>query len=214
MAPKKSVKDTIYEDLKEKIIFCELLPGSLISEEELCRQYQVSRTPVREVLLQLKREEYITVESRKSTKVSKISFQEMKEIIEIRIMIEPAIIRSLNTPLSRETLDALEELRGRFAAIDEAKGDSVRFYLKADFEFHSLLAGLSGNRLLSTYYSALLERSIRQWYLMYIHMEGRLKKAQKEHEILVSLLRDGNFQTAAKELEKHIRAYYDLAYFD
>ncbi len=209
-----SVKDAIYKDLKEQIVFCELLPGSLISEEDLCKQYEVSRTPVREVLLQLKREEYITVESRKSTKVSKINFQEMNEIIEVRLMIEPGIIRSLNAPLPAEMCEALEEMRQRFAALGEMKGDSVRNYLQADFAFHSLLASLSNNHIMTDFYCSILERSIRHWYLMYVRMEGRLKQAQNEHEVIIRLLEDGNYPSAAKELEKHIRAYYDLNYYN
>lgn len=83
---KKSLKEVIYEDLKDKIIYCELLPGTPISEDEIGSAYHVSRTPVREALLQLTRENYITIEARKSTKVSKISFQEMNEIIESRVL--------------------------------------------------------------------------------------------------------------------------------
>lgn len=211
---KKSLKEVIYEDLKDKIIYCELLPGTPISEDEIGSAYHVSRTPVREALLQLTRENYITIEARKSTKVSKISFQEMNEIIESRVLIEPYIIRSQNEPLSAGFIDRMEEMRRRFDEVSLNDEKSLRQFLNIDFEFHCLLVGLSKNRLLINFCQDILQRSIRQWYLMYMRMEGRLSVAKDEHKEIISLLVKGEYTNAARNLEQHIKAFYDLVYYN
>lgn len=211
---KESLKEIIYKDLKRKIVFCELLPGTAILEDEIAREYNVSRTPVREALLQLSRESYITIEARKSTKVSKISFKEMNEVIETRLVIEPYIVRTQSKTLNEDTIRRLEEMKKRFRQVSLNDAASLRQFLNIDYEFHYLLVSLSGNRLLIDFCEDILQRSVRQWYLMCVSMEGRLSKAKDEHEKIIDLLIKGNFTSAAKNLEQHIRAFYDLVYFN
>lgn len=211
---RKSLKEVIYDDLKEKIVFCELLPGTPISEDEIGKEYQVSRTPVREAILQLTRENYITIEARKSTKVSKISLQEMNEIIESRLLIEPYIIRTQNDLLGPEMIQKLEEIMYKFDEISLDDEKSLRKFLNIDYEFHSLLVGLSNNQLLINFCKDILQRSIRQWYLMYMRMEGRLSTAKNEHKEIIGLLAKGEFTNAARNLEQYIKAFYDLIYYN
>ena len=211
---RKSLKEVIYDDLKEKIVFCELLPGTPISEDEIGKEYQVSRRPVREAILQLTRENYITIEARKSTKVSKISLQEMNEIIESRLLIEPYIIRTQNDLLGPEMIQKLEEIMYKFDEISLDDEKSLRKFLNIDYEFHSLLVGLSNNQLLINFCKDILQRSIRQWYLMYMRMEGRLSTAKNEHKEIIGLLAKGEFTNAARNLEQHIKAFYDLIYYN
>lgn len=211
---KESLKEVIYKDLKKKIVFCELLPGMPIQEDEIAREYNVSRTPVREALLQLSRENYITIEARKSTKVSKISFREMNEVIETRLIIEPYIVKSQSKMLDEDTVRKLEEIKKSFREISLDDVVSLRNFLSIDYEFHYLLVCLSENRLLIEFCQDVLQRSVRQWYLMCVSMEGRLSKAKDEHEKIIDLLIRGDFVNASKNLEQHIRAFYDLVYFN
>lgn len=210
---RESLKEVIYKDLKKKIVFCELLPGAPIMEDEIAREYNVSRTPIREALLQLNRENYITIEARKSTKVSKISFQEMNEIIEARLVIEPYIVRTQSKKLDEEIIRKLEEMKIHFREVSLNDAAGLKQFLNIDYEFHYLLVCLSGNQLLIKFCEDILQRSIRQWYLMCVRMEGRLSKAKDEHEKIIDLLIEGNFATASKNLEQHIKAFYDLVYF-
>lgn len=211
---KESLKEIIYKDLKRKIVFCELLPGTPILEDEISKEYNVSRTPVREALLQLSRENYITIEARKSTKVSKISFKEMNEVIETRLVIEPYIVKTQSKTLNEDTIRKLEEMKKSFREVTLNDAASLRQFLVIDYEFHFLLVCLSGNRLLIDFCEDILQRSIRQWYLMCVSMEGRLSTAKNEHEKIIDLLIKGDFTNASKNLEQHIKAFYDLVYFN
>lgn len=209
----KKLKETIYDELKEKIIFSEFLPGSVLLESELCKEFNVSRTPVREALLQLEKEGYVIIEPRKSTRVSKISFQEMNEIIETRLLIEPYILRSLKDPLSEEDVAAFQKIKERFNEISLNDASSLKQFLQLDFQFHCALISLSQNHLLIDFCKEILQRSIRQWYLMYVNLEERLSTAKDEHQGIIDYLVENDFNSAAKALEHHIKAFYDLMFF-
>ncbi len=212
---RKSLKEVIYDDLKEKIVFCELLPGTPISEDEIGKEYQVSRTPVREAILQLTRENYITIEARKSTKVSKISLQEMNEIIESRLLIEPYIIRTQNDLLGPEMIQKLEEIMYKFDEISLDDEKSLRKFLNIDYEFHSLLVGLSNNQLLINFlqgYSSKINPAVVSD--VYEKWKCRLSTAKNEHKEIIGLLAKGEFTNAARNLEQHIKAFYDLIYYN
>jgi len=179
----------------------------------MCETYGVSRTPVREALLRLEEEGYINIEPRKSTRVSKISFQEMNEIIEIRLLIEPYIVRSMKEPLSDSYIEKFRDIKQRSSMISLSDATSLKYFLKLDFEFHTTLISLSNSKLLNTFCKDILHRSIRQWYLMYTSLEQRLSTAKDEHQTIIDLLIEGDFARAAKELENHIKAFYDMMFF-
>jgi DNA-binding GntR family transcriptional regulator len=213
-ARENNFKKKIYDDLKQKIIFSELLPGSVIMETELCEAYGVSRTPVREALLELEKEGFVDIEPRKSTRVSKISIQEMNDIIKTRLILEVQIVRSLTEPLNEESIKKFEDLKNRFdQVIHSDQRDALKVFLRLDFEFHHTLILLSNNELLQRIFNALLQKSVRQWYFMCIHVERRMADSIKEHEEIIDDLIRGNYEEAAVKLENHIKTYYSMMYF-
>ena len=59
--PQNSLKQQIYEDLKQKIVTCEILPGAQLTEEILCDMLSASRTPVRDAISRLEQEQLVTI---------------------------------------------------------------------------------------------------------------------------------------------------------
>jgi DNA-binding GntR family transcriptional regulator len=213
-ARERNFKKRIYDDLKEKIIFSDLLPGSIIIETALCTEYNVSRTPVREALLELEKEGFVEIEPRKSTRVSKISIQEMNDIIRARLIIEVQIVRSLMEPLSEELITRFQDIRKRFdQVIRSDQRDALKVFLRLDFEFHHALILLSNNELLERIFTTLLQKSVRQWYFMCIHVERRMADSIKEHEEIIDDLIRGKNEEAALKLDNHIKTYYSMMYF-
>jgi DNA-binding GntR family transcriptional regulator len=209
-----SFNKKIYHDLKERIIFSELLPGSTLVEAELCKAYGVSRTPVREALLELEKEGFVNIEPRKSTRVSRISIQEMNDIIKARLIIEVQVVRSLSEPLNQDYINRFQDMKKRFDQIIRSEQkDALKVFLRLDFEFHHTLILLSGNELLEHICNSLLQKSVRQWYFMCIHVERRMADSIKEHEEIIDALIKGNYEEAALELESHIKTYYTMMYF-
>ena len=84
----KTLRQRVYEVLKEKMITAEILPGERISLRSLAKKLGVSLSPVREALLQLESERIVVIESNKSIHVNNLTPDEMEEVLKIRIMLE------------------------------------------------------------------------------------------------------------------------------
>lgn len=76
---------------KKEIITGNLLPGSIFNEADIISKLKVSRTPVREAVLKLASEGYLTIIPRKGTIISNISFNDVSQVYEYRLMLEPEI---------------------------------------------------------------------------------------------------------------------------
>ena len=85
---KKTLRQKVYEQLKEKMTTAEILPGEQISLRELAKSLGVSLMPVREALWQLESEKVVVIESNRRMWVNSLSPQEVDEISKIRAMLE------------------------------------------------------------------------------------------------------------------------------
>jgi DNA-binding GntR family transcriptional regulator len=85
---KKTLRQTVYDQLKESIITAELLPGEPISLRGLAAKLGVSQMPVREALWQLEAEKVVVIDSNRSIRVNKLTPDELEEILQIRLALE------------------------------------------------------------------------------------------------------------------------------
>lgn len=100
----------IYQCLKEDIITLKIRPGEKLSENDLCEQFNVSRTPIRGVFQRLNAEGLITIEPYKSTFVSLLDFSEVEQMIYMRYAIEAAVLKDFVLEFD---LMAIEKMRYR-----------------------------------------------------------------------------------------------------
>lgn len=99
-------------DLRDQIVAATLRPGDLVLEQDLARDYGVSKTPVREALQMLVHEGWLSVLPRRGYVVSSMGFSDLREVMDLRIIIEPglaaAAARLGGAPLREELDDILE----------------------------------------------------------------------------------------------------------
>jgi Transcriptional regulators len=88
-------KRAIYEELVKDIINLKYKPGEYLKEAELGLRFGISRTPLREITQQLAREHYIKVIPRHGNKVSPIDLQYVRQMLEMRIVLENAVLKAL-----------------------------------------------------------------------------------------------------------------------
>ncbi|WP_077620035.1 GntR family transcriptional regulator [Bacillus sinesaloumensis] len=139
-------REFVYSYLYGKIIDLSLKPGMLISESEIGAQLNVSRTPIREALMQLAKENLIEIRPQIGTFVSLIDSKVIEESRFMRRAIELAVIREATERLTSETLFKMEKnLIMQEIALRE--GNSKDF-LTCDDEFHELIyKGLGMDRI-------------------------------------------------------------------
>ncbi|MFJ6393870.1 GntR family transcriptional regulator [Streptomyces sp. NPDC091972] len=157
-----SLTDQVYEQLKEDILEVRCGPGDALIEAELAQRYGVSKTPVREALRLLVQDEWVAVIPRKGYLVRPVHLDDIREIFEIRHMIEPDLAARAAAQASEAALERLVALCSDQADAGVGVGPS----LQAARHFHLELAVLAGNRRVMTVLGRQLDEVRRLHHLM------------------------------------------------
>ena len=144
----KSLKEKAYDILKELILTGRLEQGKLHNEKRLAEVLGVSRTPVREALLELSREGMVSFVPSKGVRVRKITTKQVQEVFELRRIIEGYIIKSISKQLSPADLKKIEKILSKQDR-SATKDEEVTF-IEMDKEFHLFMASKMGNEQIET----------------------------------------------------------------
>lgn len=136
--------DTIYAELRRRIIYAELAPGADINVAEAAEEFGASRTPVRDALHRLSHDGLVEVLPRARCRVSRVTLKSLVDVLDVREATGPMTSRLAATHASESEIDLLEQIafNGYSAASD------VHSILSASHLFHCRVAKLSGNRRL------------------------------------------------------------------
>lgn len=197
----KSLKEQAYDKLKELIITGALEPGELQNEKRLAEALGVSRTPVREALLELSREGMVTFVQGKGVEICKFTIQQIREVFEIRRIIEGYIIKKIATRLSETDIREIDKnIRNQEKMLLET--DRLAF-IEYDKQFHLYMAARIGNRQIES----ILDNLRDQMHLMGIRAienDFRMKQVVEEHRAILSGLKEQNPQKALNALIHHL----------
>ena len=150
----------IYEDLKEKIIWLDIEPGSTLNLVELAEGYSVSRNPVMIALTRLNVEEWV-IRQGVHFVVSPLTVDRMREITEIRSVLETqAYIWAMNR-MAPEGLAELAKIRDEINALKA--NATKKEIVQLDFKFHQLLYRQTRNQQLAQLLERLLAHYLRFW---------------------------------------------------
>ena len=128
----------VHSLLHHLIVHCVLPPGSPIREKDLSEQMEVSRTPIREALLQLEKEGLVEIYPQAGTRISKISMEEVRESHFIREAMESATVRFAAQQGDSELNKKLKSRLQRFKdSLDTAEKDLL---FELDELFHKTIA--------------------------------------------------------------------------
>ncbi len=197
---RRQVSDQVYEALKKAIISLRLPPGTLISENRICRQIGVSRTPVRSAIVRLVEDELIEVFPQKGSLVAPIKLSAVRNNHFIRKALEIAVLRRAS-----EVWTPQFAARSRQIVTDQAKvlaeGDLERFH-ELDEEFHCSLcsaADLGGVWSTIQIAKARVDRVHRL-----VSGVGRLPLVVAEHGAILDALDDDDPKRAEERLDYHL----------
>lgn len=135
---KESKKEYAYRILKENIMSLELKPGELLSEVELSEKLDLSRTPIREVLMRLKNEHLIEVKPQSGTYVSLIDLDLIEEALFMRFALEEKVIKEACEYFPQDKIIELEKNIFAQNIIASMEGGENEFH-KLDTSFHETL---------------------------------------------------------------------------
>jgi DNA-binding GntR family transcriptional regulator len=154
-----TLRQEVYERLKKDIITCDLVPGQLLNEGELAEQLEVSKTPVREALTQLKQDGLVELIPRKGYLVTTLTLRDIQEIFELRLILERAATVLAVDHITDAEIDALE----RYLEIDYDLNDpaTVYRYIQANKDFHLEIAKAARNSRLVWHLSRVFDDAQR-----------------------------------------------------
>ena len=185
MKETKSKKLRVYETLKQRIIEHHLKPGEPISEGLLADELAISKTPIREAIQQLEKDGFIENIPGKGNFVSQISIQGLRELFEIRDMLECEAIKRAAAKRDPQKLDAI---RKSFEVPAISQDGSPRQF-RAGEHIHVFIFESLGNQRLLEIYRRLQDHIARHrnFFFSDVH-EGRPGESYREHlEILDAL---------------------------
>ena len=194
-----SAAGRIYEDLFLKIIHGQLEPNTLLSESEIAKQMESSRTPVREALLMLEGDGLVRRYSGRGYAVTEIRPQDVDDIFELRLQLELLALRKAYSVL---TMELLRELEAQLN--DLGPGSSPDDFYRADRRLHELLARSCGNSRLQTFLN-MLDSQIERLRYVSARRPDRLWESRAEHLDIIHALLARDLPRAEEMLALHIR---------
>jgi DNA-binding GntR family transcriptional regulator len=190
---------TIAERVVEAILAQKLSPGERLGEQALAENFGVSRTMVREALMQLQARGFVEVQSRRGWYVVEPSAEEARDAFAARRIVEAGILAESGRPLAKVIRKLREHIADEKRAIAGADA-ATRAFLLADF--HVCLADQMGHRLLCDVLRDLTARTTLAATLFQSKHEAAQSCA--EHAAIVAALEAGDTARARELMVEHI----------
>ena len=196
------MKEGIVDSVRGAILEGKLAPGTVLRQEHLARQLHVSRTPLREALIALEREGFITIASSGAASVVALDARDALEIMDLREMVDGLAARllaqrGLSAELDRE-LTALTKTMRTNAARDQHR------YLIANADFHVKIVEATGHVRLQQFI-ALVRMSTQVVYMRLQNQDRRLAHSTDEHGRVLDAIRAGDADAAERLAREHVR---------
>jgi DNA-binding GntR family transcriptional regulator len=197
-----NLREVVYDHIKEAIVTGLIPAGSRLSEIDLSRQFDVSRTPVREAIRQLAETGLVSLSSRRGAFVLLPTAKDASDIYEIREALEGISVSHLCASPPR---NALLEARSLFEEVSN-DWDADRF-MKMDTEFHSTLSKMAGNN----YLEFMLGKVGGIIQICRHYAIGSIPKADssREHIAIIDAIISGDVNAARGKMREHIERTRD-----
>ncbi len=197
-----SLSSQAYDRIRRMIVRVELPPGAVIREDALQARLGLGRTPIREALQALVRDQFVTVIPRRGMFVSSIDVAELGLLYETRAILEPYVTR---LACMRGTEAHWAEMRSVLAAAHASAAPAPEL-MEHDRRCHEIVWAAAGNRFLTDTLDMLYAQSDRLWHL-YLADVDDMARAVEEHEQILAALEARDSERAAELVEAHIRAF-------
>ena len=209
--------EQIYQYLRQEMQRGELLPGLTINLNEISRELGISKTPLRDALIRLESDGFVSILPRRGVKVNVLRLRDIKNIYEILGSLESSVITSVFDSFGQNRIDQMERINSRYREAILA-GDFEQIYQR-NLSFHDSFLGLSENTELRRLIKPLKQRLydfprrayIPQWELNNFdeHQQCISHIKRGDRDAAVSIMRDVHWSYAVQE--KFIREFYALA---
>ena len=189
------------DEIRERILRAEYAEGEPLRQDAVASELGVSRIPVREALRQLEAEGLVTFNPHVGAVVSTLSLDEIKELFEVRALIEADLLRRAMQAIGKEDVERAREVLDQYGAALES-GD-VSEWGALNWQFHSTLYAPANQPLTMGIVQNLHNQSDR-YLRMQLSLTHGETRANEEHRAILRAVSDGEAQHATSLLTAHI----------
>jgi len=194
-----NISEEVANTVRQLIVDGTIAAGSRINEVHLARELGVSRTPLREAIARLVREDTLVTVPRVGAFVRPLTVEEFEQIYPIRALLDPEALRLSGLP-PRLEIDRLERLNARIDAATDP--DTI---IALDDEWHLLLIGNCPNEVLIDLIRAFMRRT-RRYELALMRERRQVDVATDTHREIIAALRRSDLEGAAAILKHNLES--------
>lgn len=201
MPASTSVSLDIYETIKAKIIHYELMPGQLLMVQQLSKDLEISRTPVREAMVRLRDDGFVEETTGRKFRVTEVTWEFIRDLYRVRIILETTAVRGAAETITKADIKKLRSFISKMEkTFSAADFDEL---IETDMAFHNYILSMLGNSIVTEWMDRMYDHQQRIRYLT-SGIAGRLEESIGEHKIFVESLENGDFTKAERLLREHL----------
>lgn len=216
MKEETSLREAVHAYFCEQMKQGRLAAGNYINQPEICRELNISKAPLRDALIQLETEGFVTILPRKGVLINSMTLKDVKEAYDLLAALESSAILAVFDRIDHAHLEEMKTLNSRLLGTLE-NGQFDQYY-QLNTAFHTILLELAESRLLMETISPIMQRLYNFPLRTYIVEWEKINLS--EHTRLIDSIQKGNFRAAASILQfehwsftlhqTHIRQFYHL----
>ncbi|MCP3868618.1 MAG: GntR family transcriptional regulator [Gammaproteobacteria bacterium] len=198
---REPLSEHAYRELKTRNFENELIIGEQYMEHEFADLLEMSRTPVREALIQLSRERLVEVRPRHGMRIKPVSLEDMGEICQVLTSLEStAATLAAGKKLSKRETALLREA---VAEMDSAlKQEDMVSWAEADERFHRVLVELSGNKRLIESVQTFVDQSHR-FRMLTLRLRPKPLDSNRDHQAVLEAIEKDDVKAARNQHREH-----------
>ena len=197
-----TMKQQAYDLIKDAILYRGLKTGNVYSQDALCSEMNISRTPVREALLELQKEGYVEIMRGKGIRVIPVTQKEAMDIVEARYYLE---INGARLAAQRRTEENIANMQ-RVQALLESKTqfDQPREHYQLDRQLHREIFLAAGNTWMQQEIENLRDHFLRIETLSAFECAELIEQVNAEHRSILQAISESDAEKAAEAMRHHM----------
>jgi DNA-binding GntR family transcriptional regulator len=202
--PPALLADRAYEELRDRLVTLQIKPGEPIDEDQLGRELEMGRTPIREAIKRLTLENLVTVFPRRGTFAAEINITDLAHITDVRQALEgQAAYRAAERLTDAQRVDLMQLLEDLRAS---RGSDDIPALMALDTRVHRFIYRVSGNPFLEQTLGRYFNLSLRIWYLVIDRLPHMFQRVH-EHEPLLEAIAARNPELAREIVVGHVATF-------
>ncbi|SNS47904.1 DNA-binding transcriptional regulator, GntR family [Anaerovirgula multivorans] len=199
-----TISEDVYKSLEKDILNLKIKPGQILTEQEICEKYNISRTPSRDVLQRLKNAGLVFTIPYKANYVSLLDMDSIRQFIYMRIAIETAVVKDVIKILDDKLIAELEENLKLQETLLKSDFTAEQFY-KIDGSFHKIWFNAT-DKLIVWEQIQKLQVHYTRFRMLDIVAVKNFQAIYEDHKKLVTIIKSKNNDEVEVFVRKHLNS--------